>query len=357
MRLAMAYREQLGPRRRDRPDRLPPLRPQRDRRARLHAAEDGGADQGAPAGLRDLRRAAGRRGRGLAPTTSPADAQRALAELCRRRSRTCGRRWRRATTRTRARPRSAPASSTGRRAPRSRPRSPRSACGRSTRSCCGSPTASRSTASCASRCSARIEKLDSGEIEYGHAEALAFASLLTEGTHIRLTGQDTERGTFSHRHLALHDENTGLRYVPIQNLSGRAGAVRAPQQPALGGRLPRLRVRLLGRLAGVADPLGGPVRRLRQLGPGDHRPVHRRRRVEVGPDDAPHPAAPARLRGRRARSTRARGSSASSSSAPRATSGSPTRPPPPSTSTCCAARPGSRSRGRWSSSPRRACCA
>ena len=66
----------------------------------------------------------------------------------------------------------------------------------------------------------RIEKLDSGEIEFGHAEALAFASLLTEGSHIRLTGQDTERGTFSHRHLALHDENTGLKYVPIQNLSG-----------------------------------------------------------------------------------------------------------------------------------------
>ena len=66
----------------------------------------------------------------------------------------------------------------------------------------------------------RIEKLDEGEIEFGHAEALAFASLLTEGTHIRLTGQDTERGTFSHRHLALHDENTGLKYVPIQNLTG-----------------------------------------------------------------------------------------------------------------------------------------
>jgi 2-oxoglutarate dehydrogenase E1 component len=66
----------------------------------------------------------------------------------------------------------------------------------------------------------RIEKLESGEIEYGHAEALAYASLLTEGTHIRLTGQDTERGTFSNRHLALHDEKTGLKYVPIQNLSG-----------------------------------------------------------------------------------------------------------------------------------------
>ena len=42
---------------------------------------------------------------------------------------------------------------------------------------------------------------------------------MTEGTHIRLTGQDTERGTFSHRHLALYDEKTGLKYMPIQNLS------------------------------------------------------------------------------------------------------------------------------------------
>ena len=66
----------------------------------------------------------------------------------------------------------------------------------------------------------RIEILEDGPIEWGHAEGLAYASLLTEGTHIRLTGQDTERGTFSNRHLVLHDEKTGLRYAPIQNLSG-----------------------------------------------------------------------------------------------------------------------------------------
>ena len=66
----------------------------------------------------------------------------------------------------------------------------------------------------------RVEILDEGPIEYGHAEALAYASLLTEGTHIRMTGQDTERGTFSNRHLVLHDEKTGLKYAPIQNLSG-----------------------------------------------------------------------------------------------------------------------------------------
>jgi 2-oxoglutarate dehydrogenase E1 component len=65
----------------------------------------------------------------------------------------------------------------------------------------------------------RIDALEQGGIEFGHAESLAFASLLTEGVHIRLTGQDTERGTFSHRHLILHDEKTGLEYCPMQNLA------------------------------------------------------------------------------------------------------------------------------------------
>jgi 2-oxoglutarate dehydrogenase E1 component len=67
--------------------------------------------------------------------------------------------------------------------------------------------------------SRRLDAMDEGGIEFGHAEALAFASLLTDGVHVRLTGQDTERGTFSNRHLVLHDEKTGLRYAPIQNLN------------------------------------------------------------------------------------------------------------------------------------------
>jgi multifunctional 2-oxoglutarate metabolism enzyme len=66
--------------------------------------------------------------------------------------------------------------------------------------------------------SKRTEELESGGVDFGQAEALAFATLLTEGVHIRLTGQDTERGTFSHRHLVLHDENTGLQYTPMQHL-------------------------------------------------------------------------------------------------------------------------------------------
>ena len=68
--------------------------------------------------------------------------------------------------------------------------------------------------------------MDEGGIEFGHSEALAFASLLTEGVHIRLTGQDTERGTFSHRHLVLHDEKTGLATRRSRTWRSR-GAVRA----------------------------------------------------------------------------------------------------------------------------------
>jgi 2-oxoglutarate dehydrogenase E1 component len=64
----------------------------------------------------------------------------------------------------------------------------------------------------------RLTTIEEGGIDWGQAEALAFASLLVEGIPIRLTGQDTERGTFSHRHAVLHDVNTGERFTPLQNL-------------------------------------------------------------------------------------------------------------------------------------------
>jgi 2-oxoglutarate dehydrogenase E1 component len=57
-----------------------------------------------------------------------------------------------------------------------------------------------------------------GGIDWGHAEALAFASLLAEGIPIRISGQDSERGTFSHRHAVLNDAATGERFVPLQAL-------------------------------------------------------------------------------------------------------------------------------------------
>lgn len=56
-------------------------------------------------------------------------------------------------------------------------------------------------------------------VDWGCAEMWALGSLLMEGTPVRLIGQDSERGTFSHRHALLHDIHTGARYVPLQHLS------------------------------------------------------------------------------------------------------------------------------------------
>ncbi len=56
-------------------------------------------------------------------------------------------------------------------------------------------------------------------LDWGHAESLAYGSLLLDGIPVRLTGQDAERGTFSHRHLVIHDVDTGAEFMPVQQVS------------------------------------------------------------------------------------------------------------------------------------------
>ncbi len=68
-------------------------------------------------------------------------------------------------------------------------------------------------------------------IFWAHAEALAFASLLTEGVPIRMTGQDSERGTFSQRHLVLHDPKTGQEHSAIQHLPGALAPMELHNSP------------------------------------------------------------------------------------------------------------------------------
>jgi 2-oxoglutarate dehydrogenase E1 component len=77
----------------------------------------------------------------------------------------------------------------------------------------------------------RRDAINTGAIDWGHAEALAFASLLAEGVSIRISGQDAERGTFSHRHAILHDVNTGETYTPLANLPQATGAFEIYNSP------------------------------------------------------------------------------------------------------------------------------
>jgi 2-oxoglutarate dehydrogenase E1 component len=68
-------------------------------------------------------------------------------------------------------------------------------------------------------------------IDWGHAETLALGSLLTEGVPIRFTGEDTQRGTFSHRHLVLHDSTDGRTHVPLEHLASNQAPIRIANSP------------------------------------------------------------------------------------------------------------------------------
>ncbi len=61
--------------------------------------------------------------------------------------------------------------------------------------------------------------LKNGPIDWAFGEALAFGSLVLDGTPVRLSGQDSGRGTFSQRHLAFYDYENGERYIPLRHMS------------------------------------------------------------------------------------------------------------------------------------------
>ena len=143
----------------------------------------------------------------------------------------------------------------------------------------------------------RRKELDDDRIDWSLAEALAFGSLLLEGTpgaprrpgHAAGNVQPAPRGARRPR------DRSGVHAARAPRRRRRA--VHGLRLRALGVRRARLRVRLLGRRPRRARVLGSAVRRLRQRRADDHRPVHRRRRRQVGPAERPRAAAPPRLRG------------------------------------------------------------
>ncbi|MEK4628812.1 MAG: 2-oxoglutarate dehydrogenase E1 component [Solibacillus sp.] len=66
----------------------------------------------------------------------------------------------------------------------------------------------------------RRDAFANAKIDWGHAETLAYATITQDGTPVRFTGQDAQRGTFSQRHLVLHDKNNGSEYTPLHHVDG-----------------------------------------------------------------------------------------------------------------------------------------
>jgi 2-oxoglutarate dehydrogenase E1 component len=76
-----------------------------------------------------------------------------------------------------------------------------------------------------------LDASDERTVDWAAAEELAFASILADGTSIRLTGEDVERGTFSHRHAVFHDASSGANYAPLQHIPQARAAFEIHNSP------------------------------------------------------------------------------------------------------------------------------
>ena len=106
----------------------------------------------------------------------------------------------------------------------------------------------------------RDELVASGSVDWALAEALAFGSLMYEGVNVRLTGQDTRRGTFSHRHAVLVDYSNAEEYVPLAHIRdglSRVGAAQLIPPSAMGNFT--IRDSLLSEYAAVGFEYGYSV--------------------------------------------------------------------------------------------------
>ena len=174
-------------------------------------------------------------------------------------------------------------------------------------------TASRRTRRCASSCEQRaamVRRRRAASTGAAPRRSRSARSLL-EGTAVRLSGQDSGRGTFSHRHAVLHDVENGARYVPLEQHPRRPGA-RSSSSTACCRRTP---CSASSTASASADPRKlviweaqfGDFANGAQV---DHRPVHRQRRVEVAAHERPRACCCRTATRGRGPSTRARASSA-----------------------------------------------
>jgi 2-oxoglutarate dehydrogenase E1 component len=205
----------------------------------------------------------------------------------------------------------------------------------------------------------RDKLVGSGQVDWALGEALAVGSLLLEGADVRLTGQDTRRGTFSHRHSVLVDYANGNEYVPLAHV----GSVIEGAE-----RLGHFTVRdsLLSEYAAVGFEYGYSVEAPDSLVAWEAQFGDFVNGAEIiidnflvaAEDKWGQRAGLAMLlpHGYEGQGPEHSSASASCRSAPGATCASPSPRPPRSTSTCCAPRCSARPRRRSSSSRRSRCC-
>ena len=143
------------------------------------------------------------------------------------------------------------------------------------------------------------EKMVNGDLalDWGCAENLAYASLVQEGYPIRLTGQDSGRGTFFHRHAVLHDQATGRALYTVAAYRDESAEFHGHRLRAVRRSSHGVRVWILDHGASLSDYLGRSVRRFLQWCPGHHRSVHQFRGSQVGPRVRHHLVPAAWLRG------------------------------------------------------------
>ena len=143
---------------------------------------------------------------------------------------------------------------------------------------------------------------EEGAVNWAHAESLAFASLLADGIAIRLSGQDSERGTFSQRHLVLHDIGSGARFMPLHALPQARASFAVYNSPLSENAALGFEYGYSGQAPDTLVLWEAQYRRFRQCCPGDHRPVHQRRARQVAAAALAGAAAAAWLRRARGRS-------------------------------------------------------
>ena len=129
----------------------------------------------------------------------------------------------------------------------------------------------------------RREMAYNGKVDWAFGELLALGSLVAEGRTVRLSGQDSRRGTFSQRHSVIIDRKTGAEFTPLQLLATNEDGYADRRQvhglrlAAVRIRCGGLRIRLLAGQPRRNRVVGGPVRRFRERRPINHRRVHQLR--------------------------------------------------------------------------------